>query len=220
MKKLLLLSTIILGAFAAKADYTDLFKVYYDGKEVANGETIVCTNYTSAEMYIAELQIENQNKMETPVFIKYLYTGTPTKEEANTDIEKWGVVQVCEETGNCFTRVEEGQAITLPAPSDTPYYLMFEVQDCPKETVSKYGFFISDVFEGEDGYEPTPDPEDQFVMYITFAPTLEAKVDGLEIDENAPVEYYNLQGMKVIEPSNGIYIVKKGSKVYKQIISK
>ena len=34
-------------------------------------------------------------------------------------------------------------------------------------------------------------------------------------DENAPVEYYNLQGMKVKEPSNGVYIKKQGTKVEK-----
>ncbi|MCC8119193.1 MAG: hypothetical protein LIP09_10690 [Bacteroidales bacterium] len=36
--------------------------------------------------------------------------------------------------------------------------------------------------------------------------------------ENAPVEYYNLNGVRVENPSNGIYIVKQGSKVTKQVI--
>ncbi len=37
-------------------------------------------------------------------------------------------------------------------------------------------------------------------------------------DENAPVEYYNLQGIRVANPENGIYIVKQGNKVTKRII--
>ena len=37
-------------------------------------------------------------------------------------------------------------------------------------------------------------------------------------DENAPVEYYNLQGVRVQNPSNGLYIVKQGNKVSKQLI--
>lgn len=37
-------------------------------------------------------------------------------------------------------------------------------------------------------------------------------------DENAPVEYYNLQGVRVNNPSNGLYIVKQGKKVSKRII--
>ena len=34
-------------------------------------------------------------------------------------------------------------------------------------------------------------------------------------DTNAPVEYYNLQGVKVAEPSNGIFIRRQGSKTTK-----
>lgn len=45
-------------------------------------------------------------------------------------------------------------------------------------------------------------------------------VDMIQIDENsdAAVEYYNLQGVRVAEPANGLYIVRQGSKVSKQII--
>lgn len=45
-----------------------------------------------------------------------------------------------------------------------------------------------------------------------------AAVEGVEIeDADAPVEYYNLQGVKVANPSKGIFIVKKGNKATKQI---
>ena len=37
-------------------------------------------------------------------------------------------------------------------------------------------------------------------------------------DENAPVEYYNLQGVRVANPTAGLYIVKQGNKVSKAII--
>lgn len=37
-------------------------------------------------------------------------------------------------------------------------------------------------------------------------------------DENAPVEYYNLQGVRVANPENGLYIVKQGNKVSKKFI--
>lgn len=46
-----------------------------------------------------------------------------------------------------------------------------------------------------------------------------ASVDDVIADnENAPVEYYNLQGVKVENPSNGLYIVRQGNKVSKQVI--
>lgn len=48
-------------------------------------------------------------------------------------------------------------------------------------------------------------------------------IDGVELDEaNGPVEYYNLQGMK-IEAKNltpGMYIVRQGGKSIKQLINK
>lgn len=45
-------------------------------------------------------------------------------------------------------------------------------------------------------------------------------VEGVEADAdiNAPVEYFNLQGQPVANPSNGIYIRRQGSKVAKVII--
>lgn len=45
-------------------------------------------------------------------------------------------------------------------------------------------------------------------------------VESVELsnDENAPVEYFDLQGIRVSNPSNGVYIVRQGSKVTKQVI--
>lgn len=43
-------------------------------------------------------------------------------------------------------------------------------------------------------------------------------VAGIEAEENAPVEYYNLQGIRVANPENGLYIVKQGNKVTKRVI--
>lgn len=57
--------------------------------------------------------------------------------------------------------------------------------------------------------------------YLTFLfdefeeDTAVAKV---EIDGDGPVEIYNLQGVKVANPSNGLYIVRQGKKVQKVMI--
>lgn len=49
-------------------------------------------------------------------------------------------------------------------------------------------------------------------------------VDAIAIDaafdENAPVEYFNMQGVRVAEPTTGLYIVRQGNKVTKQLIRK
>ncbi|MBR5550616.1 MAG: hypothetical protein IKV83_01685 [Muribaculaceae bacterium] len=51
---------------------------------------------------------------------------------------------------------------------------------------------------------------------LIFAVDNTSAVEGIEIeDANAPVEYYNLQGVKVAEPSNGIFIKVQGNKASK-----
>lgn len=42
--------------------------------------------------------------------------------------------------------------------------------------------------------------------------------ETIEIDENAPVEYYNLQGVKIANPGPGLYIRLQGSKAEKILI--
>ena len=52
---------------------------------------------------------------------------------------------------------------------------------------------------------------------LLFLPS--AGVEGVVVDDaNAPVEYYNLQGLKVANPSNGIYIKVQGNKVSKEYV--
>ncbi len=46
----------------------------------------------------------------------------------------------------------------------------------------------------------------------------EGAVEGVMVDEDAAPVYYNLQGVRVANPSNGIFIVKKGNKTTKQVI--
>lgn len=43
-------------------------------------------------------------------------------------------------------------------------------------------------------------------------------VNEIAADENAPIEYYNLQGVRIANPESGLYIVKQGNKVTKKII--
>lgn len=45
-----------------------------------------------------------------------------------------------------------------------------------------------------------------------------AGIADIIADENAAIEYYNLQGVRVANPENGLYIVRQGNKAYKQIL--
>ena len=46
----------------------------------------------------------------------------------------------------------------------------------------------------------------------------EASAASIVSSENAPAVYYNLQGVEVANPQNGLYIVKRGNTVTKQVI--
>ena len=48
-----------------------------------------------------------------------------------------------------------------------------------------------------------------------FDATVEENVEG-----NGPAVYYNLQGVQVANPDNGVYIVRRGNKVTKELIRK
>lgn len=59
----------------------------------------------------------------------------------------------------------------------------------------------------------------QGIKVFTYTNTNEgAAVDGIEADDNAPVEYYNLQGMKVNGDEPGIYVRRQGAKTSKVIV--
>lgn len=46
----------------------------------------------------------------------------------------------------------------------------------------------------------------------------ETVVEEIVIDANAPVEFYNLQGIRVLNPDRGIYIVRQGNSVKKVVL--
>lgn len=51
----------------------------------------------------------------------------------------------------------------------------------------------------------------------TLTITSATAIDAIE-SENAPAEYFNMQGVRVANPRNGMYIVRQGNKVTKQVI--
>lgn len=87
---------------------------------------------------------------------------------------------------------------------------------------------LSFVLSEEDVTGMTDAAANQAVMFVGQAVTLTkitvgpAKTDALQsvaLDLNAPVEYYNLQGVKVANPANGgIYIVRQGAKTSKVLV--
>lgn len=57
-----------------------------------------------------------------------------------------------------------------------------------------------------------------FISYKKKDNTTGATTFTIAEDNNAPIEYYNINGMRVINPANGIFIKRQGTKVEKVII--
>ncbi len=53
---------------------------------------------------------------------------------------------------------------------------------------------------------------------VTFSSEPVGAVEGIEVDNNAAAVYYNLQGVRVANPENGLFIVVKGGKATKAIV--
>ena len=53
---------------------------------------------------------------------------------------------------------------------------------------------------------------------VSCAKILSGVADIEAADDNAPVEYFNLQGIRVENPANGLYIRRQGSKITKVIL--
>jgi hypothetical protein len=51
-----------------------------------------------------------------------------------------------------------------------------------------------------------------------FTKGITSGVENIKVEEAVAPVYYNLQGVKVANPSNGIYIVKRGAKVAKEYV--
>lgn len=56
------------------------------------------------------------------------------------------------------------------------------------------------------------------VVTKTLTVTATAGVDGIEVENNAAAEYFNLQGVRVEEPTTGLYIVRRGNEVTKEVV--
>lgn len=57
-----------------------------------------------------------------------------------------------------------------------------------------------------------------FIDNIKVLDASSAGIDGIVADNEAPVEYFNLQGIRVAEPSNGLYIRRQGKEVTKVMV--
>ena len=68
------------------------------------------------------------------------------------------------------------------------------------------------------GYYKTNTTETLQLYPIEYTAVTPTGINGIFVEENAPVEYYNLQGVRVANPENGLYIRRQGNKATKVLV--
>lgn len=234
MKKSLLLSAIALSALTAGAqDFTDFATVTFNGQPVENNQTIICKDgddYTEAGLgffYKAEIKVENTDGLARPVYAAFLYVN-PTKAQVEADRALWGSPSICYYGGaplggcanqNCLnagdTDAGNGRA-WIPAKGEGALVWTADLHGAQLTTVNNYRLMLvaNDYDNDAQTYEDCSDP---FYINICFTQNENNAVESVEFDENAPVEYYNLAGIRVQpnDATKGILIKKQGAKVQK-----
>lgn len=102
----------------------------------------------------------------------------------------------------------EGDA-TLPNVTKEDWKTM-TLEQMPKLTINLSKAVSGTIWFKNGGKQPA--------IYINIIPADPASVTEIAVDENAPVEYFNLQGMRVENPANGLFIKRQGSKVTKVVL--
>ncbi len=95
-----------------------------------------------------------------------------------------------------FTRLDAGTATSLP------------VELVPDGT-GKYSYYV-EALDEDGSYTRRSN-----IITVDLSSFLSGVEDITVDDANAPVEYFNLQGVRVANPSNGIYIRRQGSSITK-----
>lgn len=214
MKKLLLLGTLAAVAVSAYADYKDYYKVYYNGKEIENEAIIYCSN---GETIFGEVNYSAD--------LNFVSVDTETVMEANVranensagyNADTWGVPQVCYTDGNseAVCLLNPPYIAMLPDSSNKKFEWQLHVNMAAEGAEPIY-IFTTKAAEGDlEDYEVIGDSA--FTVTIIFSQNSDAKVAGIDKEDETPV-YYNLLGKRVDNPTNGVYIVKQGKKVTKRV---
>lgn len=202
MKKLLL-SAAVLAVSALTAGAAD-FTVTYKGEPVAAGANLTVTEQEYGVME-AEYEITPSSyPMDIEIWMADVKVGE--WEGAKSSAELCYFVSLAK--SSCLPNAYEPYAINLV---DKEILKGQAHVFCPNDDenakfTSEYKYFVR-----------KKGAADTFEFTITYD-TDGSGVDAIAAEENAPAEYYNLQGVRVANPDNGIYIVRRGSKVSKTVI--
>ncbi len=227
MKKLLLLSALALGMASAQADdFSNYFKVTFEGNEVKNGQTVyvpgdfldidIDPNHEFGIYYAGDFHIANLQDTPRPVYAE-IVPVKPTEEEMKANSSFYGGLQLCYQgafgmADNCLS-TPYGVA-NVPAAGNDQFKWVIDLNAADEKAEVTVRFtMIACTGEATGSYDVIDGAE--FTTTLVFTQEQDS-VEGI-IADSAETEYYTLQGVRVANPDKGIYLVKKGSKVSKRV---
>ncbi len=121
----------------------------------------------------------------------------------------WGMDATHFGAMNLFTNVADGNCV---------WSVEFVGEDVKISNVARTGAYIAYKQYNNDHELVTTDKADQ-VLPMLFKKDSGSAIETVEAaDADAPVEFFNLQGVRVANPENGLFIRRQGNKVEKVVI--
>lgn len=118
----------------------------------------------------------------------------------------------CLSTENLTLNAIIGRTYAVKSATSTKVYLQVTVTE----------WWIKESDEPETSASWTRMNDDNGMFYINFeipaSSGSQTSLEEISSEQNAPVEYFNLQGIRVDNPENGLYIRRQGSKIQKVVI--
>lgn len=136
-----------------------------------------------------------------------------------------GIEDVTAENQNLYVEIK---SVTVSNYNEeTKSFTLTDAKDATLEGYNKFNQQVTVPTDGKaydvKGFISYYQAKDADAPAIQFYPTEfnePGSVNGIAIDFNRPAEYYSIDGVRVAQPENGIYIVRQGNVVKKVIIRK
>lgn len=238
MKKFLLPAALLILASGANAqelmELTDCFGVYYNNAEVKEGSTIEITDFQDmselygpdAGMYSADIEIKNLDVMPGYIDATLYFTDSPSGNQYMADPTYWGDPQLC------YEKTVDGNPIgSCCSESKLPLYAATGCFEVPVENAGTFKWQIHILGANKNADETyslalqAKDGEGSSAKAISFPfrfklhfSTGDSGVDSVTDAADAPAEWFDLQGRRVVNPAKGLYICRKGGSVSKILV--
>lgn len=207
-------------AFAVNLE-DGVLNVEYKGNTegTTNGTITVTADGVSATLAVEAITVANKGTKENPLTVSdvlamnslnagpFYVSGVISAKTAAT--AKDGVLQEAETPVSSNIVLKENNKLIGVALAKNDIGTALNIVD-NKENVGKVAIVLGTL----ENYYGAPG-----VKNLTEGSINEnTGIDNIEAADNAPVEYFNLQGVRVANPENGLYIRRQGNKVTKVIV--